>query len=118
MIVKLYGMWDRVIVEVTGDNVGYKHEWEVPTEITDDIEWLTIRIEHVDPRSNRVIHVHAIEDGTWSFAVAKTADNCDDFYPLPPWSYTLANRSELSTELTIDTGSDEVTVMLAEDAVL
>ena len=62
----------------------------------------------------RAVHVHAVYDGGWSFAVGKAGANVDDTgddaLPLPPWSFTIIDEHAYSTALIINTGDDLVEV--------
>ena len=62
----------------------------------------------------RAVHVHAVYDGGWSFAIGKAgceADSSgDDLLPLPPWSFSVVDEHAYSTAIVIDTGSDLVEV--------
>ena len=65
-------------------------------------------------RGTRAVHVHAVYDGGWSFAIGKAgceADSSgDDLLPLPPWSFSVVDEHAYSTAIVIDTGSDLVEV--------
>lgn len=60
----------------------------------------------------RVCVVHAIYDGTWSFAVSMLEES----RKLPPWEFTVDQpEHEYSTRLTIESEDDDLEVVVLEE---
>lgn len=60
---------------------------------------------------SRVCVVHAVYDGTWSFAVSMLEES----RKLPPWDFTIDQpEHEYSTRLTIESKDDDLEVVVME----
>lgn len=99
---------DIVSYKVTG--TGEPHSDEIGAyNPNDHIHSKTIRVATIG--GSQGVDIHALYDGTWSFAVSLL----DEGRPLPSWSFAVDRAHEYSLRLTIDTGDDLVTVEAAED---
>lgn len=101
MRIKFHGGSDDIVgFEINGK----ADEWGC-YQSGNDLVHLTARVATIG--GTKGVHVHALYDGTWSFAVAKV----DEGRSIPGWKFEIGDQHEYSVGLIIDTGDDLVEVV-------
>lgn len=100
MKIEFSGHSDDIVMFKAGkvsDEIGAYHS-------DDGLHARTLRVATIG--GSQGVDVHAVYDGTWSFAVGLIEEGRS----LPKWTYSIEVEHAYSTRLIIDTGEDMVTV--------